>query len=352
MSVWPELGLPLLPPLAPMEAETREKIPTGIGWQYEPKWDGFRCLVFREGEQVAIQSKAGQPLGRYFPELVAAIRDVHVRRFVLDGEIVIPSGEGFSFESLLQRIHPAQSRIRRLAEETPALVLAFDLLVDERGRSLELLPLSRRRVALERFGARFFLESGRLRLTPATEDAHLAERWLQEATGAGMDGVIAKRLDQPYLPGERSAMVKVKHLRTVDCVVGGFRPSSTGTGVGSLLLGLYGADGLLHHVGFCSAFARADRPRLLELLRPLVRPPGFTGRAPGGPSRWAQGRSTEWTPIEPILVCEVRYDHFSGGRFRHGTRFLRWRPDKAPQQCRMEQVERPPSPMAEQVALP
>jgi ATP-dependent DNA ligase len=336
---FPEIDLPVRPPYPPMEAKTAERIPGGEGWLYEPKWDGFRCLVFRRGGMIALQSKSGQPLGRYFPELVEAVAALPVKTFALDGEVVIRDREGrLLFDALLQRIHPAESHIRKLARETPSSLYVFDLLVDERGRSLVDLPLEERRGRLERFFARI-PAGGSVHLSPATRDHGLAGRWINELGAAGLDGVVAKRVDASYRSADRSAMVKVKRIRTADCVVGGFRWAQKGGKIGSLLLGLYNERGLLDHVGFSSSFTEDERRELEPILLPLREPPGFTGKAPGGPSRWAQGRSTEWEPLRPALVCEVRYDHFTGGRFRHGTKFLRWRPDKAPETCTFEQVE-------------
>jgi ATP-dependent DNA ligase len=322
-----------------MEAEDARDIPTGAKWQYEPKWDGFRCLAFRDGAEVQLQSKAGQPLARYFPEIVEAMAGLRARQFVLDGEIVIPAAAGLSFEDLLLRIHPAESRVQRLARETPGLYIAFDLLVDERGKLLTGLRLAERRSRLEAFAGQNFGE-GQVRLSPATPDLEKARVWLNDL-GGGLDGLVAKRLDCDYRSGERgTGMVKIKFRRTADCVVGGFRYAQKEPVVGSLLLGLYDDAGLLHNVGFTSGIKAADRPALTKRLEALIEPPGFTGRAPGGPSRWAPGRTTDWKPLAPKLVVEVEYDHFTGGRFRHGTRFVRWRPDKAPLQCTMRQVER------------
>lgn len=331
------MTLPLAPPYPPMEARLVTELPRGPHWQYEPKWDGFRCIAFRDGDRVELQSKAGQPLARYFPEVVTVLRSLKARRFVLDGELVIPKGAGLSFDDLLQRIHPAQSRVERLARESPAVLVAFDLLVDADGRRLTPLPLRERRRRLEAFGRKHLARAGGLALSPVSTDAAVARAWLSGAGGA-VDGVIAKRLDLDYRSGDRTGMDKVKRVRTADCVVGGFRYASAARVVGSLLLGLYDAQGLLHHVGFTSGFSAGERKALLERLRPLVAPPGFTGQAPGGPSRWSTDRSAEWEPLQPRLVAEVGYDHFTGGRFRHGTRFLRWRPDKAPRQCTLDQV--------------
>jgi ATP-dependent DNA ligase len=333
---FPALELPVAPPYAPMEAQAVEEIPGGEEWLYEPKWDGFRCLAFRDGDRVALQSKSGQPLTRYFPELVETLTALPPARFVLDGEVVVFVGGRVDFDALLQRIHPAASRVRRLAAETPVTYLVFDLVVDGDGRALTARPLAERRRALEAFCAG--LPEGRVRLSPASPDRALAEQWMSELGAGGLDGILAKRLDAPYRSGERTAMRKVKRRRTADCVVGGFRWGAAREEVGSLLLGLYDAEGRLNHVGFAASFTGAERRQLVEVVRPLIEPPGFTGDAPGGPSRWSAGRSTEWEPLRPVLVCEVRYDHVSGGRFRHGAKFLRWRPDKAPRQCTDEQV--------------
>ncbi len=336
---FPAIDLPIRPPFPPMEAESQARIPSGPGWLYEPKWDGFRCLAFRKGDQVLLQSKAGQPLGRYFPELVEALLKLPVKTFVVDGEIAISRDGVLAFDDLLQRIHPAESRIRKLAKETPASLYVFDLLVDERGRALAELPLEERRARLEALFEKL-PEAPQFHLSPATPERSLAEQWIRELGSAGLDGVVAKRLDAAYLSGER-AMVKVKRVRTADCVVGGFRWAQAGGKVGSLLLGLYneeGAEGLLDHVGFSSSFNAEERQELEAVLKPHSGGSGFTGKAPGGPSRWSQGRSTEWVALDPVLVCEVRYDHFSGGRFRHGTKFLRWRPDKKPAACTFDQV--------------
>jgi len=331
------VSLPLAPPYAPMEARLVDEIPSGPGWQYEPKWDGFRCLAFRDGDRVELQSKNGQPLARYFPEVVAHLLALPARSFVLDGEIVIPLDGRLSFDDLLQRIHPAASRIERLSRERPAVLIVFDLLVDASRKALVDHPLRERRRSLEAFAAKTLAGRDDIRLSPATEDAAQARAWLDMAGGT-LDGIVAKRLDLPYQSGERTGMQKVKRRRTVDCVVGGFRYASGSRVVGSLLLGLYDADGLLHHVGFTSGFPAAARTTLLAKLKPLIKPPGFTGRAPGGPSRWSTERSAEWEPLEPRLVVEVSYDHFTGDRFRHGTRLLRWRPDKPPRQCTLDQV--------------
>jgi len=330
--------LPIRTTFAPMEAESSGTIPNGAEWQYEPKWDGFRCLAFRDGSRVELMSKAGKPLARYFPDVVAAMREVTAPRFVLDGEIVVPLGNALSFDDLLMRIHPAQSRVEKLAGETPATFIAFDLLVDAAGQSLVDQPLESRRPALEAFVDEHVPAGVRVRLSPATTNLRDVERWLK-SLGSGLDGIVAKRVDLPYQSGNRHGMLKIKQTRTADCVVGGFRYASKGKLVGSLLLGLYD-EGLLHHVGFTSNIPRDEKAELTKRLEGLIEAPGFTGRAPGGPSRWSTERSGEWNPLAPKLVVEVGYDHFSGGRFRHGTSFHRWRPDKAPRQCTMAQVER------------
>jgi len=331
------VSLPLRYPFPPMEAESVAALPAGSEWQYEPKWDGFRCLAFRDGDTVRLQSKAGKPLGRYFPDVVEAVAALEARRCVLDGEIVIPVDGRLSFDELLLRVHPAASRVRMLVEAHRARLVVFDLLVDERGRSLVGLALTERRERLEVFAKRQFPRNGSIALSQASRRVGTAKNWL--AGGAGdLDGVVAKRLDLPYRSGERDGMVKVKRRRTADCVVGGYRYASKGGGIGSLLLGLYDDEGRLDHVGFCSSLPASERVGLKDKLERLRRPPGFTGRAPGGPSRWSTERSAEWEPLAPKLVVEVEYDHVSSGRFRHGTRFVRWRPDKTPRQCTMEQL--------------
>jgi ATP-dependent DNA ligase len=317
-----------------MEAKLVDALPDDGGWQYEPKWDGFRCLVFRDGGEVFLQSKAGRPLARYFPEVVDSVLQMRADRVVLDGELIIPVGGHLSFDALQLRLHPAESRVKKLAAETPAQLMLFDLLFHKETSYLA-APLEIRRQALETvYGIE---ERDDLLLSPATAERAVAQAWLDHAGGA-LDGVVAKRLDGPYDAGER-AMLKVKQMRTADCVVGGFRYAQNSREVGSLLLGLYNEEGKLDHVGFTSAIPAERRAELTRQLEALVEAPGFTGDAPGGPSRWATERSGEWQPLRPELVAEVRYDHVSGGRFRHGTRFLRWRPDKAPEQCRKDQLQ-------------
>ena len=336
------MKLPLKPPFPPMEAKLVGSIPAGDEYQYEPKWDGFRCLVFRDGDEIYLQSKAGQPLARYFPEVVENLRGLKAKRFVLDGELVVPVEGQLSFDQLLQRIHPAASRIKKLSAEFPAIYIVFDLLADERGRALHQEHLSVRREKLEAFGRKYFRRDENIRLSPATTEIAQARKWFK-STVASLDGIVAKHLDCSYRSGLRDGMEKIKNIRSADCVVAGYRYGSKATTtLGSLLLGLYDTDGLLHHVGFCSAFTAEQRkeltPKLEKLRRAVNKGGGFSGRAPGGPSRWSTERSTEWVAVAPKLVVEVTYDHFTQGRFRHGTNFLRFRPDKAAKQCTMEQV--------------
>jgi ATP-dependent DNA ligase len=320
-----------------MEARLVSEIPSGDEWEYEPKWDGFRCLAFRDGKKIELQSKSGQALARYFPEIVEALLELKPGKFVLDGELVIPVKGGLSFDDLLQRIHPAASRVLKLSKETPAHFIVFDLLVDDAGKAIHELPLSKRRVKLEAFARKFLAKNPTIELSPKTDNIAIARKWLS-TTGMKLDGVIAKRRDLPYRSGERDGMQKVKRMRTADCVVGGFRYASKGNVVGSLLLGLYDEEGLLHHVGFTSSFNEAGKKELTKKLEPLIAEPGFTGNRPGGPSRWSTERSGDWKPLKTKLVVEVQFDHFTGGRFRHGTRLLRWRPEKKPKQCTFEQV--------------
>ena len=325
--------------LEPMEARLVDALPADDGWQFEPKWDGFRCLALKDGGRVELQARSGKSLARYFPEMLAAVGALRARRFVLDGELVIAQGETLSFQSLQMRLHPAASRIARLAAQTPASLVLFDMPFGTGGASQMDWPLERRRDALERFyvgvegGA-----GGRFALTPCTRSREQAESWLARA-GDDLDGVVAKRLDGPYVPGER-AMVKVKRLRTADCVIGGYRLAGGTREVGSLLLGLFNREGRLDHVGFTASIPARERPALTQRLRRLAGGPGFTGKAPGGPSRWSRERSGEWCAVRPELVVEVCYDQVTGGRFRHGARLLRWRQDKAPRQCTEEQLGR------------
>jgi ATP-dependent DNA ligase len=335
--------LPLDTP--PMEAKTAEDLPDEMGaWQYEPKWDGFRCLAFKAGDAVELRAKSGKPLGRYFPEVVAMLAALPCERFLVDGELVIAIDGRLSFDALQMRLHPAESRIRKLSVETPARLVLFDMLVAPDGTRVmdELLPQRRR--ALEAFG-RKAVKPGKLVISSYTRDREEAQRWLGDFEQGATDGVVAKRLDGAYEPGER-VMVKVKRLRTADCVIGGFRYATGSKLVGSLLLGLYDDEGKLHHVGF-TTLTDKERPALTKKLEALRAPPGFTGNAPGGPSRWSTERSAEWEPLRPVLVVEVRFDHVTGDRFRHGTRLMRWRPDKAPRQCTFGQI----APLATMPAL-
>jgi len=328
----------------PMEALLAAELPEGDGWQYEPKWDGFRCIARRDGDNVEMISRSGKPLGRYFPEVLEILGRTKEKRFVVDGELILPLADRLDFEALQMRLHPAESRIRKLAKETPARLMLFDILeIGSKGYDEQ--PLIDRRKALEAFHKANPVEG--LLLSPVTTDRSVALAWLKRSGGA-LDGAVAKRLDQPYRFGER-AMVKVKQLRTADCVVGGFRYAEKQREVGSLLLGLYDDQAVLHHVGFTSGLPAKERPELTKKLEAMVEAPGFAGNAPGGPSRWSTERSMAWEPLRPELVVEVRYDQVTGRRFRHGTALLRWRPDKAPNQCTFEQIapELKPSEIAE-----
>ncbi len=332
------MTLPIKPTYLPMEAQVAARLPEGPEWQYEPKWDGFRCLAFRDGDVVHLQSKSQKSLTRYFPELVAALAQLKAPAFVLDGEIVITVDGRYSFDDLLMRIHPSATRVEKLSRETPCRFLVFDLLVDAQRESLVALPLRLRRQRLESFAKRFVRRNAVVTLSPSTGDVSEARQWL--AGEEGTDGVVAKRADLPYQSGERTGMQKIKRQRSADCVVGGFRYLERERLVGSLLLGLYNGDGLLDHVGFTSSIRDNERAQLTRRCERLVHPPGFTGRAPGGPSRWSTKRSTEWQPMRPKLVVEVQFDHFAGDRFRHGTKLLRFRPDKAPGDCTLKAVRR------------
>jgi ATP-dependent DNA ligase len=349
--------LPFSPPLAPMLSRAADALPGGDGWQFEPKWDGFRALVFRDGGEILLQSRDERPMNRYFPELLAPLAAAVPGRCVVDGEIVIVGDRGLDFEALLLRIHPAASRVKLLAAQTPASFVAWDLLAlgDE---DLREAPLAVRRERLERVLGR---AAPPVHLSPATRDRALAEDWFRRFEGAGLDGVMAKRLDEPYRAGQRT-MIKVKHTRTADCVVAGFRwhKSGAGTMVGSLLLGLYDDEGTLHHVGVAAAFSNAMRKALVEELAPLrekalERHPwrGWAEthgeanakgqRLPGASSRWNRGKDLSWEPLKPERVCEVAYDHMQGTRFRHAAHFVRWRPDRRPQECRYDQLEVTPA---------
>jgi ATP-dependent DNA ligase len=339
-----DLSVPL--DLAPMEAKLVDEIPREPGWRFEPKWDGFRCLAFRSGDEVALKAKSGKPLDRFFPDVAAALKALPADRFVVDGELTIAVGGELSFEALQMRLHPAESRVRKLAAEQPAVLVLFDCLMDAKGRSLVDTPLTERRKALEALFKRFG-KTAVIRLSPGAADRDRACAWLEDP-GLSLDGVVAKRLDGPYVPGER-AMLKIKKIRTADCVVGGFRYAEGTELVGSLLLGLYDEAGRLDHVGFTSTIKHAERPELTRKLLKLAGGTGFTGDAPGGPSRWSTERTGEWVPLKPELVVEVRYDQVTGDRFRHGTRLVRWRPDKDPRQCTFEQI-RPALPSPARIA--
>lgn len=351
------MAFPIAPPVEPMLAKASDALPEGEGWLYEPKWDGFRAVAFRDGPTLHLQSRELKPLDRYFPELAAPLLARLPERCVVDGEIVIAGEGGLDFEALLLRIHPAASRVALLARERPASFVAFDLLALG-DRDLRPAPLAERRALLEAALAGSDREA-RVLVTPATRDAALARDWFARFEGAGLDGVVAKRLDSRYQPGVR-AMVKVKHQRTADCAVAGFRwhKNGPGTMVGSLLLGLHDDEGRLHHVGICAAFTTARRRELAAELAPL-REGAMEGhpwrdwarwadaapdrRMPGASSRWNRGKDLSWEPLRVERVCEVAYDHLQGDRFRHATRFLRWRPDRSPRACTYAQLEETPA---------
>jgi ATP-dependent DNA ligase len=351
------MHLPFAPPLSPMLSSAADALPGGAGWQFEPKWDGFRTIVFRDGDELLMQSRDEKPMNRYFPELVAPLAAALPARCVVDGEIVIVGAGGLDFEALLLRIHPAASRVKLLAAESPASFVAWDLLALD-DDDLRPRPLAERRERLEQV-----LSAGakRVHLSPSTRDRAMAEDWFHRFEGAGLDGVMAKRLDAPYRAGERT-MIKVKHQRTADCVVAGFRWHKKGPGtlIGSLLLGLYDEDGTLHHVGVTSAFTDAVRKQLVTELAPLrenalqghpwrdwaeaeADATGKEQRMPGGTSRWNRGKDLSWEPLRPERVCEVAYDHMQGTRLRHAAHFVRWRTDKRPEDCRYDQLEVTPA---------
>jgi ATP-dependent DNA ligase len=343
-------GMPAAPsaPIEPMLAKIAEALPTEEGFLFEPKWDGFRALVFRGNEQTYLQSRDLRPLNRYFPELEKALHDALPKGCVLDGEIVIANARGLDFDALQMRLHPAASRVARLSKETPASFVAFDLLAAG-GKSTMELPQSERRERLERLLGK---AKPPLHLTPMTRDRAEAEQWLEKFEGAGLDGVVAKLESAAYQPGKR-AMLKIKHVRSADCVVAGFRWYKERTdAVGSLLLGIYDEHGMLQHVGVTSAFTMAVREQLAQELEPLrsgveTHPwrewagaaAGDAQRMPGAQSRWSGGKDLSWVPLRPERVCEVRYDHLQGNRFRHAAVFLRWRPDKPAEDCRYDQLE-------------
>lgn len=354
----PTASFPIEPPISPMLAKLAGELPPGDGWLFEPKWDGFRALVFRDGDRLYIQSRDGKPLGRYFPELEEMLRAGLPERCVADGEIVIAREGGLDFDALQLRLHPAASRVEKLAGETPASFVAFDLLA-EGSRDLRAQPQAERRERLEQVIPGTALG---VYLTPSSRDRSVAQEWFDRFEGAGLDGVIAKHESTTYQPGKR-VMVKVKHARTADCVVAGFRWHKRGPGtlVGSLLLGLYDEDGALHHVGVTSSFRMETRRRLAEELAALregalaehpwrdwAEEAGGTTRMPGGQSRWSGGKDLSWEPLRIERVCEVKYDHLQRDRFRHAAIFLRWRPDKRPAECRYDQLEvTPPAELAE-----
>jgi len=344
--------LPFEPPLDPMLAKLAEALPEGPGWRYEPKWDGFRTVVFRDGDRIHLQSRDLKPMNRYFPELEAPLREQLPERCVLDGEIVIAGPRGLDFEALLLRIHPAASRVAMLARETPSELVVWDLLALG-DRDLRGVPFADRRAELERAlgGVR-----QPLHVTPATNSLPVAMDWFSRFEGAGLDGVMAKRDEGVYEPGKRS-MLKVKHARTADCVVGGFRwhVNAPGKEVGSLLLGILDGEGVLQHAGVASGFSVARRKALAAELEPLRADAlaghpwrewrdegGTASRMPGATSRWNRGKSLEWEPVRPERVVEVAYDHLQGDRFRHATRMVRWRLDKRPEDCRYDQLEQTP----------
>ena len=331
------MKLPVQPPIAPMLAEVSRDLPRGEGWLYEPKWDGFRALVFWDGRELLIQSRDLKPLGRYFPELESGLRAVLPAPCVLDGEVVIATDRGLDFEALGQRIHPAASRIEMLARETPAEFVAFDVLAtgDE---DLMNVAQSERRARLERL---LTAPSKPLHLTPSTTERATAADWFDRFEGAGLDGVIAKRAEEVYHPGAR-VMLKIKHQRTVDCVVSGFRwhKDFPGSAVGSLLLGLYDSSAVLQYVGGTASFKVSERKQLVPFLEPYRGESGFgEGRTPGEPNRWTGKKDTTWVALRPELVCEVAFDHLQGDRFRHGATFLRWRHDKPAAECTFAQIE-------------
>lgn len=327
------MRLPFPPPLEPMLARAAEAIPEGGSWRYEPKWDGFRAVVFRDADDVFVGSRRGQPLQRFFPEILDPLRTALPPRAVVDGEIIIATPRGLDFDALQMRLHPAASRVARLAGETPATVILFDVLAeadqDLRGWAL----VSRRELLL---GA--VTPNPRIAVTPHTADIDEARDWFTRYEGAGLDGLIAKPEDSTYRPGERG-WVKIKHLRTVDCVVGGYRIEAKTDVVGSLLLGLYDDAGVFHHVGHTSSFSAKEKRDLVTKLAPLHGGESFGGgRTPGAPSRWSSGKDAEWTALQPALVCEVSFDHLQGQRFRHAARFLRWREDRDPRTCTYAQL--------------
>ena len=321
----------------PMEALLVGELPEGKEWRYEPKWDGFRCLAHKRGPTVTLRSKSGRPLERYFPDIVGLLEKLAVRTFLLDGELLVEGEKGYSFSDLQMRLHPAASRVHMLAQKQPATFVIFDILETEDDQTLMSVPLSQRRRLLEQFYETYCSKEKAIRLSPQTDSLSEAMDWLS-SSGWYIDGIVAKKNTDVYVPGER-VMQKYKPMRTADCVVGGFRYGKDSDEVGSLLLGLYDDAGRLNHVGFTSTIAKADKPSLTKKLERLIQEPGFTGNAPGAPSRWSTDRSTQWKPLSPKLVVEVSFDHVTDSRFRHGTKLIRFRPDKSPRQCTMEQLQ-------------
>ena len=321
---------------SPMEARLVSQLPEGKAWRYEPKWDGFRCLAFKHDKAVSLLSKSGRPLGRYFPDIVSILEKLTAKNFVLDGELLVEGKSGYSFSDLQMRLHPAASRVNMLAQKQPATFVLFDIVETNNGENMMAEPLSERRLMLETFYKTYCSTHKALTLSPQTDSLAEAMKWLS-SPGWAIDGIVAKNDTDMYVPGER-VMQKYKPIRTADCVVGGFRYGTDSKVVGSLLLGLYDEEGYLHHVGFTSGIAAADKPSLTKKLERLVHAPGFTGKAPGAPSRWSTERSTQWKPLAPTIVVEVKFDHVTDDRFRHGTKLVRFRPDKSPRQCTMEQL--------------
>ncbi len=323
--------------LFPMEASLVGRLPEGREWLYEPKWDGFRCLAYKRGSAVALRSKSGKPLERYFPDIVNVLEQLAPKHFVIDGELLVQGESGYSFSDLQMRLHPAASRVRMLAQKQPATFVLFDILESDAGINVMGAPLAERRRILEGFWKKYCSNETALKLSPQTDSMAEAMKWLRSPRW-DIDGIVAKDRTGAYVPGER-VMQKYKPIRTADCVVGGFRYGKDSQHVGSLLLGLYDEAGRLNHVGFTSSIPRADKPALTQTLESLIHEPGFTGNAPGGPSRWSTERSSEWKPLLPKLVVEVSFDHVTEHRFRHGTKLIRFRPDKSPRQCTMAQLD-------------
>jgi ATP-dependent DNA ligase len=327
---------PISEDLFPMEALLVSQLPEGKGWRYEPKWDGFRCLAYKRGKVVHLRSKSGKPLARYFPDIVDVLKKVKANSFVIDGELLIAGAEGYSFSDLQMRLHPAASRVQMLARKQPATFVVFDILETETGENLLKTSFSERRDILADFYKRFCKGDKHLKLSQQTSSIEKAQTWLR-AKDWHIDGIVAKNSIDIYEPGER-IMQKYKSLHTADCVIGGFRYGTDSKEVGSLLLGLYDAEGHLNHVGFTSGIPKSEKKGLTKKLEKLIQAPGFTGNAPGTPSRWSTERSAQWEPLKPEMVVEVSFDHVTDERFRHGTKLLRHRPDKSPRQCKMEQL--------------